>query len=171
MQEVLDEAEQIEGGCKVSYVDWRVAPLATGFETPGPTAVLTSNGLASAPQSAPPAVKAAIEAANSISTTPYIWGGGHGSWYSSGYDCSGAVSFALYGAGLLDTPLTSGSLESYGEPGPGRWITIYASPTHAYAVIAGLRWDTVGDAQGTGPRWHPEPPYPEGFVVRHPTGY
>jgi transglycosylase-like protein with SLT domain len=171
VQEVLEEAEQIEGGCKVSYIDWRVAPLATGTETPGPSAVLTSDGLASAPQSAPPAVKAAIEAANSISNTPYIWGGGHGSWYSAGYDCSGAVSFALYGAGLLDTPLTSGSLESYGEPGPGKWITIYASATHAYAEIAGLRWDTVGDASGTGPRWHPEPPYPEGFVVRHPVGY
>ncbi|MFN8163927.1 MAG: lytic murein transglycosylase [Solirubrobacterales bacterium] len=170
VQEVLREAEQIEGDCKVSYVDWRVAPLATGFQTPGPDAVLV-NGLASAPRGAPPAVKAAIEAANSISTTPYVWGGGHGSWYSYGYDCSGAVSFALYGAGLLDTPLTSGALESYGEPGPGRWITIYASATHTYAVIAGLRWDTVGDAQGTGPRWHAEPPYPEGFVVRHPAGY
>jgi cell wall-associated NlpC family hydrolase len=171
VQEVMQQAEQIEGNCKVSYVDWRVAPLATGFETPGPTAVLTSDGLASAPRSAPPAVKAAIAAANSISTTPYVWGGGHGSWYSYGYDCSGAVSFALYGAGLLDTPLTSGSLETYGEPGPGRWITIYANATHTYAVIAGLRWDTVGDASGTGPRWHVEPPYPEGFVVRHPTGY
>jgi cell wall-associated NlpC family hydrolase len=171
VQEVMQQAEQIEGNCKVSYVDWRVAPLATGFETPGPSAVLTGDGLASAPRSAPPAVKAAIAAANSISTTPYVWGGGHGSWYSYGYDCSGAVSFALYGAGLLDTPLTSGSLETYGEPGPGKWITIYASATHTYAVIAGLRWDTVGDASGTGPRWHTEPPYPEGFVVRHPTGY
>jgi hypothetical protein len=171
VQEVTQEAGEIEGGCKVSYIDWRVAPLATGFETPGPSAVLTPGGLASAPQSAPPAVKAAIAAANSISKTPYIWGGGHGSWYSYGYDCSGAVSFALYGGGLLDTPLTSGALESYGEPGPGRWITIYASPTHTYAVIAGLRWDTVGDAEGTGPRWHTEPPYPDGFVVRHPVGY
>jgi hypothetical protein len=171
VQEVLAEAEQIEGGCKVSYVDWRVAPLGTGTETPGPNAILSPDGLASAPESAPPAVKAAIAAANSISTTPYIWGGGHGSWYSAGYDCSGAVSFALYGAGLLDTPLTSGSLESYGEPGPGKWITIYASATHAYVEIAGLRWDTVGDASGTGPRWHTEPPYPEGFVVRHPVGY
>jgi cell wall-associated NlpC family hydrolase len=171
VQEVMQEAEQIEGNCKVSYVDWRVAPLATGFETPGPSAVLSGDGLASAPKDAPPAVKAAIAAANSISTTPYVWGGGHGSWYSYGYDCSGAVSFALYGAGLLDTPLTSGSLETYGEPGPGKWITIYANATHTYAVIAGLRWDTVGDASGTGPRWHVEPPYPEGFVVRHPTGY
>jgi cell wall-associated NlpC family hydrolase/soluble lytic murein transglycosylase-like protein len=169
--EVMQQAEQIEGDCQVSYIDWRVAPLPTGFETPGPKAVLTASGLASAPASAPPAVKAAIAAANSIATTPYVWGGGHGSWYSYGYDCSGAVSFALYGAGLLDTPLTSGALESYGEPGPGRWITIYASATHTYAVIAGLRWDTVGDASGTGPRWHTEPPYPEGFVMRHPTGY
>jgi cell wall-associated NlpC family hydrolase len=170
VQEVLDEAEEMEGGCQVRFVDWRVAPLGPGFETAGETAVLSGN-LASAPRSAPPAVKAAIAAANSISTTPYVWGGGHGSFYSSGYDCSGAVSFALYGAGLLDTPLTSGSLESYGEPGPGKWITIYANATHTYAVIAGLRWDTVGDAEGTGPRWHQEPPYPEGFVVRHPPGY
>jgi hypothetical protein len=171
VEEVMQQAEQIEGKCRVSYIDWRVAPLATGFETPGPDAVLMPSGLASAPRGAPPAVKAAIAAANSIATTPYIWGGGHGSWYSYGYDCSGAVSFALYGAGLLDTPLTSGALESYGEPGPGRWITIYANATHTYAVIAGLRWDTVGDAHGTGPRWHLEPPYPEGFVVRHPPGY
>ncbi len=169
--EVMQEAEEMEGTCKVSYMDWRVAPLATGFETSGPSAVLGPDGLASAPASAPPAVKAAIAAANSITKTPYIWGGGHGSWYSSGYDCSGAVSFALFGGGLLDTPLTSGALESYGEPGPGRWITIYANATHTYAVIAGLRWDTVGDESGTGPRWHAEPPYPEGFVVRHPVGY
>ncbi len=170
VQEVLEEAERIEGKCKVSYIDWALAPLGSGFETEGPSAVLLGN-LASAPRSAPPAVKAAIAAANSISTTPYVWGGGHSSWYSYGYDCSGAVSFALYGAGLLDTPLVSGELESYGEPGPGKWITIYASPTHTYAVIAGLRWDTVGNENGSGPRWHTEPPYPEGFVVRHPTGY
>ncbi len=171
VQEVLDQAEAMEGNCKVTYAAWSYAPL--GGLGPGPsgaTSILV-DGLANAPQDAPPAVKAAVNAANSISTTPYIWGGGHGSWYSSGYDCSGAVSFALYGGGLLDTPMTSGSLMSYGEPGPGRWITIYASPTHTYAEIAGLRWDTVGDAEGTGPRWHVEPPYPEGFVVRHPVGY
>jgi membrane-bound lytic murein transglycosylase B len=171
VQEVLQEAEEIEGGCKVSAVDWRVAPLAAETTVSGAEAVLQPNGLAAAPAAAPPAVKAAIAAANSIATTPYVWGGGHASFYSYGYDCSGAVSFALYGAGLLDTPLTSGALESYGEPGPGKWITIYANATHAYVVIAGLRWDTVGDAHGTGPRWHAEPPYPAGFVVRHPTGY
>jgi hypothetical protein len=170
VQAVLQEAARMRGGCKASYVEWKIAPLPAGLETAGPAAVLDGS-LASAPRSAPAAVKAAIAAANSISTTPYIWGGGHGSWISPGYDCSGAVSFALYGAGLLDRPLTSGELEHYGEPGPGRWITIYASPTHTYAEIAGLRWDTVGDAQGTGPRWHTEPPYPEGFVVRHPAGF
>jgi membrane-bound lytic murein transglycosylase B len=171
VEQVVRDATEIEGACEVSYMDWRVAPLATGAEVPGQQAVLGPDGLASAPRSAPPAVKAAIAAANSIATTPYVWGGGHGSWYSYGYDCSGAVSFALYGAGLLDTPLTSGALESYGEPGPGKWVTIYASATHTYMVVAGLRWDTVGDASGTGPRWHAEPPYPEGFVVRHPVGY
>jgi hypothetical protein len=170
VQAVLTEADQMQGHCTAHYVDWSIAPLSSGPEPAGSVASLI-NGIANPPQEAPPAVKAAINAANSISTLPYIWGGGHGSWYSPGYDCSGAVSFALFGGGLLDRPLTSGELESYGEPGPGRWITIYASPTHTYAVIAGLRWDTVGDAEGTGPRWHLEPPYPEGFVVRHPVGY
>jgi membrane-bound lytic murein transglycosylase B len=171
VEEVLADAEEIEGGCQTHYVDWRVAPLAAETQVAGAEAVIQPNGLAAAPESAPPAVKAAIAAANSIATTPYVWGGGHASFYSYGYDCSGAVSFALYGAGLLDTPLTSGSLESYGEPGPGKWITIYANATHTYMVIGGLRWDTVGDANGTGPRWHAEPPYPAGFVVRHPAGY
>jgi cell wall-associated NlpC family hydrolase len=123
------------------------------------------------PKIAPQAVKAAIEAADEIATTPYVWGGGHESFESSGYDCSGAVSYALHGAGLLDTPLVSGGLESYGAPGPGRWITIYANADHAYAVIAGLRWDTVGSGPGVGPRWHDESPYPDGFVVRHPPHY
>jgi len=171
VEEVMGEAEEIEGGCKTSWVDWRVSPLAAETTVAGAEAVIQPNGLAAAPASAPPAVKAAIAAANSIATTPYVWGGGHASFYSYGYDCSGAVSFALYGAGLLDSPLTSGALESYGEPGPGKWITIYANAEHTYMVIGGLRWDTVGDANGTGPRWHAEPPYPQGFVVRHPAGY
>ena len=171
VQEVLRQADEIEGGCKARYVDWALAPLGTGLETAGPSAALNGT-FASAPQSAPPAVKAAIAAANSITTTPYVWGGGHGSFYSYGYDCSGAVSFALYGAGLLSTPLTSGSLESYGEEGPGKWITIYANATHTYMTIAGLRFDTAGNPEGvSGPRWHVEPPYPDGFVVRHPAGY
>jgi len=135
-----------------------------------PTANYVS-GIALAPAGAPERVAATINAANTIVGRPYIWGGGHGSWYSRGYDCSGAVSFALAGGGFLSTPLTSGAFESYGAPGPGRWITIYASATHAYAVIAGLRWDTVGDARGSGPRWHVAGSPPAGFVARHPPGY
>jgi cell wall-associated NlpC family hydrolase len=144
--------------------------LAAETSDPAGTATLFG-GVAFAPPGAPAAVQGAISAANVISQTPYVWGGGHSSWYASGYDCSGAVSFALHGGGLLSQPLTSGQLESYGLPGPGRWITIFANATHAYAVIAGLRWDTVGDARGTGPRWHSSGPYPQGFVVRHPIGY
>ena len=144
------------------------APQAAGAA--GPTATYVS-GVALAPPSAPERIAGAINAANTIVGRPYIWGGGHGSWYSQGYDCSGAVSFALAGGGFLSTPLTSGQLESWGEPGPGRWLTVYASPSHVYAVIAGLRWDTVGDARGTGPRWHLAGAVPDGFVARHPPGY
>jgi cell wall-associated NlpC family hydrolase len=137
----------------------------------GNDSALLLNRTALAPAGAPDAVRAMISAANLIVGQPYRWGGGHGSFQSKGYDCSGAVSYALAGAGLLQTPLTSGAFMGYGEPGRGQWLTIYASPTHVYAVIAGLRWDTVGDASGTGPRWHAEPPYPKGFIVRHPIGY
>ncbi|HEY6550804.1 MAG TPA: hypothetical protein VIY71_06350 [Solirubrobacterales bacterium] len=129
------------------------------------------SGIALAPPGAPERIAGAINAANTIVGRPYIWGGGHDSWYARGYDCSGAVSFALAGGGFLSSPLTSGQLESWGTPGPGRWLTVYASGSHAYAVIAGLRWDTVGDASGTGPRWHLAGAVPDGFVARHPPGY
>jgi cell wall-associated NlpC family hydrolase len=126
-----------------------------------------------APVSAPVVVKQVIAAANRIRTTPYIWGGGHGRWQDTGYDCSGAVSYALHGGKLLTSPLTSGSFETYGEAGPGRWITIYANAVHAYMVVAGLRFDTAGDTSGTGPRWHPTIAAAASgrFVVRHPVGY
>lgn len=146
------------------------APAASGPGAAGPTAIYVS-GIALAPPDAPERVAAAINAANTIVGRPYIWGGGHGSWYANGYDCSGAVSFALAGGGFLPSPLTSGQLASWGAPGPGRWITVYASPSHVYAVIAGLRWDTVGDARGSGPRWHVAGAVPDGFVARHPPGY
>jgi peptidoglycan hydrolase CwlO-like protein len=137
--------------------------------TPGESASYISESQASVPSEAPPAIAAAIEAANSIATTPYIWGGGHGSFESSGYDCSGAVSFALHGGGLLESPLDSTGLETWGEPGPGKWITVYANAEHAWMIIAGLAFDTVG---GPGPRWHSSPvDSPEGFVARHPPGY
>ena len=143
---------------------------ALGPGAKGPTTTLV-DGIALAPPSAPERIKAAINSANMISSTPYIWGGGHQSFYARGYDCSGAVSFALYGAGFLSTPLASVPLESWGAPGPGRWLTVYANAEHAYAVIAGLRWDTVGDAHGSGPRWHPNRASSAGFVARHFPGY
>jgi cell wall-associated NlpC family hydrolase len=126
-----------------------------------------------APVNAPAMVKRVIAAANRIRTTPYIWGGGHGRWQDSGYDCSGAVSYALHGGKLLTSPLTSGSFETFGEAGPGRWISIYANATHAYMVVAGLRFDTAGDVNETGPRWHPTVAAAATgrYVVRHPVGY
>jgi peptidoglycan hydrolase CwlO-like protein len=137
--------------------------------TPGQSADYISESQASVPSEAPAAIAAAIEAANSIATTPYIWGGGHGSFESSGYDCSGAVSFALNGGGFLSSPLDSTGLETWGEPGPGQWITVYANAEHAWMIIAGLAFDTVG---GPGPRWHSSPvDSPEGFIARHPPGY
>jgi septal ring factor EnvC (AmiA/AmiB activator) len=135
---------------------------------PGQEAELITESEASAPASAPQAVKDVVSAANSIATTPYIWGGGHGSFESSGYDCSGSVSFALHGASLLESPLDSTGLETWGEPGPGRWITVYANSGHAWMVVAGISFDTSG---GAGPRWHdPWATSPEGFIARHPAG-
>lgn len=139
---------------------------------PGAKAKLVE-GVAVAPASAPAGVKKVIEAANRIRTKPYIWGGGHGRWWDKGYDCSGAVSYALRGAGLLPSPLDSTGLMSWGEPNAGSWISVYANAGHTYAVIAGLRWDTAGSVGGTGPRWYPSTRSVVSgkFVVRHPTGY
>ncbi len=137
--------------------------------TPGESAHVIGESEASAPASAPQAVKDVISAANSIATTPYIWGGGHGSFESSGYDCSGAVSFALHGGGLLESPLDSTGLSTWGEPGPGKWITVYGNASHAWMVVAGIAFDTVG---GPGPRWHdPWVSSTDGFIARHPAGY
>lgn len=136
-----------------------------------PGRALLVRGRALAPLDAPPAVKRVIAAANRIRTKPYVWGGGHGRWWDRGYDCSGAVSYALHGGELLDSPLPSGPMMRWGRPGRGRWITVYAHGGHAFAVIAGLRWDTSGNARGTGPRWHAEMASTSGFAARHPAGY
>ncbi len=137
---------------------------------PGSTAILLT-GVALAPPTAPEAVQGAINAANTIVGRPYVWGGGHASFYDDSYDCSGAVSFALFGGGLIPRPLTSGDLMGWGAPGPGRWITVYANASHTFVEIAGLRFDTVGAEQGTGPRWHLATASTDGFVARHPPGF
>jgi len=110
-----------------------------------------------------------IAAANEIATRPYVFGGGHGSFQSEGYDCSGSVSYALHGGGLLSSPEDSSGLESYGEAGPGRYITIYADAEHAWMTIDGRRFDTVA-LQETGDRWSDSMTSTAGYVVRHPDG-
>jgi cell wall-associated NlpC family hydrolase len=128
-----------------------------------------ADGTAVAPKDAPQIVRDVMNAGNVIAKTPYLWGGGHGSWAATGYDCSGSVSFALAGAGLLDSPLTSGLLAQWGAAGAGRWITIYANGGHVFMEVAGLRFDT-GGIRGSGTRWQASGRGTAGFVARHPEG-
>ena len=142
---------------------------------PGAQAKLKKNGLAVAPASAPAQVHLAIAAGNAIRKYPYEFGGGHQSFNDSGYDCSGAVSFVLNGAGLIDSPLPSGDLaSSWGSPGRGTWITVYGNSSHAYMVVAGLRFDTsaVGEnlQQGSGPRWRATKRPAKGYTAKYYPG-
>jgi hypothetical protein len=127
------------------------------------------NGVALPPLEAPEEVKQIIEAGNIIARAPYLWGGGHGKWLDKGYDCSGSVSFALAAAGLLNGPLASGPLMSWGKPGRGKWVTIYSNPGHVFMEVAGIRFDTSG-RQVTGSRWQNVMRSTSGFVARHPAG-
>ena len=118
-------------------------------------ATLAKDGTAIPPSDAPPEIVAAIEAANEIEDKPYVYGGGHGSFKDNGYDCSGAISYALHAAGMLKDPLDSSGFMKWGDRGKGDWLTVYSNPGHAYAVIAGLRWDT-SMTDGDGPGWSDE---------------
>jgi peptidoglycan hydrolase-like protein with peptidoglycan-binding domain len=140
-----------------------------GDTAPAPVghARLRADGTAVAPSDAPAAVKGVIAAGNRIATKPYVYGGGHGTWIDNGYDCSGSVSFALHGGGLISTQLDSTGFESYGSRGDGRWITVYANAGHAYMVVAGLRFDTSGASPS---RWQSDMRSSGGYVVRHPSG-
>jgi cell wall-associated NlpC family hydrolase len=144
------------------------APPAEAVAPPsGSTATLNSDGTATAPADAPQAVQDVIAAGNQITNAPYLYGGGHGSFDSAGYDCSGSVSYALHGGGLLSAPLDSTGFMTWGDPGPGSWITVYSNPGHAFMVVAGVRFDT----SGAPPRWQPALRDPGGFVATHPPGY
>jgi hypothetical protein len=146
---------------------------------PGSRAQLLPNGEAAAPADAPVAVKEIIAAGNQIVGKPYVYGGGHGlplDQVALSYDCSSSVEHLLYGARLLAVTdgAASAELESFGAPGPGSWVTIYANPDHVFMYVAGLRWDTY-DAAGPGDGssgigWHPEIRSSDGFVARHPEG-
>jgi hypothetical protein len=149
-----------------------LSAAAVDICTPTAKAKLLKNGMLIPPKSAPARVKRVIAAANKIRSKPYIYGGGHARWWDRGYDCSGSVSFALHGGRFLQSPMPSGPLTRWGLAGEGRWITVWANGGHAYAVIAGYRWDTSGDARGeTGPRWHPVLRNNAGFIARHPAGF
>src|SRR4051794_1736295 len=156
---VRSKADPGNGGAK-----FEAAPAPVGRAALGP-----DGRTAVAPTDAPQNVKDVIAAANAITRKPYRYGGGHGSFNDSAYDCSGAVSYALHGGGLLSRPLDSSSFESWGSRGKGQWITVYANSGHAYAIIAGLRFDTSGRGED-GPRWRPESRSSSGFVARHPGG-
>jgi cell wall-associated NlpC family hydrolase len=137
---------------------------------PGVVAKLSSDGRAAIPPAAAPEpVKQAIYAANEITRKPYVYGGGHGRFRSRGYDCSGAVSYVLHGAGMLAAPLDSSDFMRWGEPGKSAWITVYTNPGHAYVVIAGLRFDTSGAGE-SGPRWRVGARSSRSFRARHPEG-
>jgi hypothetical protein len=141
---------------------------------PGAVATILPDGRAAPPAGAPIEVQQAILAANQIVGKPYRYGGGHRSFIDRGYDCSGTVSFALNGGGLLKSPLDSRGFFRWGEAGPGAWITVYTKSSHAYVVIAGLRLDTsaAGDPSGLkGPRWRPALRSSRGFRARHPEGF
>ena len=147
------------------------AEAATGGASMNPVgpagkAKIAKDGTAIPPADAPRKVVKAIEAANKIEDKPYKYGGGHGSWKDKGYDCSGAVSYALRAARLVDTPLASSGFMKWGKRGKGDWITVYSNPGHAYAVIAGLRWDT-SMTPGDGPGWSKEMRSSSGFKVRN----
>ena len=131
---------------------------------------VNDDGLAVAPSGAPPEVQAIIAAGNKIASRPYKYGGGHARWRDRGYDCSGSVSFALHGAGLLSSPLDSSAFMRWGASGRGDWVTIYTNPGHAYMVVAGLRFDTSART-ASGSRWTETMRSSRGYRVRHPEGF
>jgi hypothetical protein len=180
-------AGDVLGQAAVVSAPLPAAPLCGGTPTgaqpapvtSGPRARLESDGQAEAPASVPAAVRGMIAAGNAIAGVPYVFGGGHGlplDQIAPGYDCSSSVEHLLWGGGLLPAQYSadSGTLESFGAPGPGRWVTIYASPDHVFMYVAGLRWDThdaAGPGDGShGIGWHPLVRESHGFVVRHPVG-
>src|SRR5215207_5038468 len=174
----FESAEQRRVNGRASRAEQRLvrarATAAGGDEAPTEVpatekAYLGSDGLAVAPASAPEEVKAIIAAGNAIATKPYKYGGGHTRWNDTGYDCSGSVSYVLHAAGLLDRALDSTGLMSWGERGRGTWITVRSNPSHAYLIVAGLRFDTSARRQ-TGNRWSEQMRSARGYRGRHPEG-
>ncbi len=164
LKTAVDRGERLPG--------WEPEPEPLGdtpVAAPGEEATIGPDGQAIAPASAPEQVKAIIAAANEIHDMPYKYGGGHGRWKDSGYDCSGSMSYAFHGAGMLDQALDSTGFMSWGDAGKGQWVTTYANSGHSFMVVAGLRFDTSGRA-GAGSRWQTDMRSRKGYTVRHPPG-
>jgi cell wall-associated NlpC family hydrolase len=169
---VAPTSPSVVGGVTGGSPVGTVADTKPELLVPGSTARYV-DGLAAAPMSAPAAVQDIIWAGDQIVGLPYIYGGGHGSFESPGYDCSGTVSFALHGAALLAAPEDSSEFMAWGSHGVGRWVTIFSNAGHAYMTVAGLRLDTSSaddPSNQQGPRWRPLRPANAGFTVRHPLG-
>jgi hypothetical protein len=142
------------------------------YASPVGVGTINADGTASPPPSAPVAIQEIFAAANQIASNPYQYGGGHNADFKGpGYDCSGSVSYALHGGGMLAAPLDSTEFETWGEPGIGTWITLYSNAGHVYMVIAGLRFDTAAQGSTGGSRWSAEPTSTAGFTVTHPLGW
>jgi len=159
----------IPAGDAVAAADYGGASAGSSIEVPVEKAYVNSEGLAVAPAGAPEEVQAIIAAGNRIARKPYKYGGGHGMWRDSGYDCSGSVSYVLHAADLLDSPLDSGSFMSWARRGRGEWVTVRTNPGHAYLIVAGLRFDTSARSV-TGSRWSEQMRSARGYVARHPRG-
>lgn len=153
------------GKVKVAGVVKRVDTTVSSKPIVEGSKAIVYKGMAYAPKTAPKIVKTVIWTGNKIRNLPYVWGGGHGSWIASGYDCSGSVSYALHGAGLLKTTMTSGDLASWGKSGAGKWITIYANGGHVYMHVAGVRFDTSGANPS---RWQSDLRPSSAYALRHP---
>lgn len=155
----------------VSDTQVRQELAQSGMSASPNQSTLTPNGLAVAPIDAPAAVQEIVAAGNQIAHLPYVWGGGHATYEDTGYDCSGSLSYVFQAAHLLGQSVTSGELESWGDPGPGKWVTVFANAGHTFMYVAGLRFDTVALAE-TGSRWSDRRPDENlrSFAVRHPPG-
>jgi cell wall-associated NlpC family hydrolase len=145
---------------------------STSIAAPMGRGTLNADGTANPPAGAPLAIQEIFAAANQIASTPYVYGGGHNATFSGpGYDCSGSVSYALHGGGMLSAPLDSTEFETWGTPGAGKWITLYSNSGHVFMLIAGLRYDTAAQSSTGGSRWTDQPTSTSGFVASHPTGW
>jgi peptidoglycan hydrolase-like protein with peptidoglycan-binding domain len=154
------------GGATINEV-----PAPGDTSSPVGTGTLNPDGTASPPANAPTAIQLIFAAGNKIASAPYVYGGGHASFTDTGYDCSGSVSYALHGGGMLSSPLDSTQFETWGNPGPGHWITIYSNSGHVYMTIAGLRYDTAAQGDTGGSRWTDQSRSSSGYVVTHPPGW